>query len=390
MRVLHVIPSIAALDGGTSKVVLDTCKALRASGVAVEIATTNTDEDSDFVIPKEGPALIGDVPVYFFARRNRWRYKFSWGITTWLSQNVGKYDLLHIHAVFSYSTAVAARYARKYDVPYIMVPHGMLAPWPIRKNRLIKQVYLKGIEKKNMERAAAVHFGAEDEFRTSLLIGRSNFVSPYVVDFIPAANGSSRSKTGSKLRILYLSRLDPKKGIDLLFGAVCRLASERKDFELVVAGSGEPEYEQQVKAMIEKMGLSAVTRLVGFVEGAEKASLFKSADLFVLSSYDENFGIAVAEAMAAGLPVLVTDRVNIHEQIREGGAGLVVSATVDSVYAGIRKMLDDSELRLSMGRRGSQLVINKFSPAAMTRNTLEIYRDIIHNSRESKCWVSAS
>jgi glycosyltransferase involved in cell wall biosynthesis len=88
--------------------------------------------------------------------------------------------------------------------------------------------------------------------------------------------------------------------------------------------------------------------------------------------------------------VIVTDRVNIHQEIQQGGAGLVVSPTVDSVCAAIRTMLDDPELRVSMGRRGSQLVKNRFSPAAMTRDMLEVYRDVIHNSRESKCWVTST
>jgi glycosyltransferase involved in cell wall biosynthesis len=212
---------------------------------------------------------------------------------------------------------------------------------------------------------------------------------PYVINLASVEKGSPGSETKSKLRILYLSRLDPKKGIDLLLRALSKLAGEARAFELVVAGSGDPAYQEQVKAMIGDMRLSAITKLVGFVDGAEKGSLLKSADLFVLSSYHENFGIAVAEAMAASLPVIVTDRVNIHEEIQKGGAGLVVSPTVDSVCAAIRKMLDDPELRVSMGKRGSQLVANKFSPVTITQDTLQVYQDVIQNSRRSKCWVAA-
>jgi glycosyltransferase involved in cell wall biosynthesis len=333
---------------------------------------------------------IDSVPVYVFRRQGSWRYKISWDLSRWLERNVRNYDLLHIHAVFSFSTAAAACYARRHRVPYIMLPHGMLGQWPVRKNRLIKTIYLKGVEQNNIENAAAVHFTAQDEFRTSLLRGRSNFVLPYVINLVPVAERDPPLESKSKLRILYLSRLDPKKGIDLLLGAVSKLAGEARAFELVVAGSGDPAYQEQVKAMIGNMHLSEITKLVGFVDGAEKESLLKSADMFVLSSYDENFGIAVAEAMAASLPVIVTDRVNIHEEIQKGGAGLVVLPTIDAVCTAIRKMLDDPELRVSMGQRGSQLVANKFAPVTITQDTLQVYQDVIHNSRRSRCWVTAS
>ena len=214
MRVLHVIPSIAPCYGGPSRLVLDTCEALRNAGVDAEVATTNADESADLPIPDELPAMVQGVPVYFFARQNRWRYKFSWNLTNWLKRNVGQYDLLHIHALFSYSTAAAAFYARKFKVPYIMLPHGMLGPWPIRNRRLLKSIYLNAVEKKNLARAAAVHFTAEDELRTSVVAGRANFVLPYIVNLGTHAGARLSSKSDARVRILYMSRLDPKKGIE--------------------------------------------------------------------------------------------------------------------------------------------------------------------------------
>src|SRR6266550_2170714 len=143
LKVLHVIPAVAACYGGPSRVVLHTCKTLRNEGVEAEIATTNADGNFNLPIPKDSPTLVDGVPVYFFERQRPWDYKFSWNLTKWLKRNVPNYDLLHIHAVFSYSTAAAAFYARKHGIPYIMLPHGMLAPWPLRQNWVLKQVYLR-------------------------------------------------------------------------------------------------------------------------------------------------------------------------------------------------------------------------------------------------------
>jgi glycosyltransferase involved in cell wall biosynthesis len=389
MKVLHVIPAIAACYGGPSKVVIDTCRALRDAGIDADIATTNADENGDLRIPVDVPALVDGVPVYFFPRQNRWRYKPSWGLTRWLRDNVTRYDLLHIHALFSYSTVVAARYARKYNVPYIMLPHGTLSAWPLRKNLMAKKIYLTVIEKKNLKRAAAVHFTAEDELLTSVAVGRSNFVLPYVVDLAVSGNACVAGRA-SQPRILFLSRIDPKKGLDLLIDALGKLREAGEEFEFVIAGSGDQAYERQVESMIADKNLSSVTKFAGFVEGNSKSSLLKSADIFVLPSYGENFGIAVTEAMAAGLPVIVSDRVNIHDHIRAAQAGVVVAPETQPLQRALWTLLHDSRLRQEMGENGARLVSDKFAASAIAAETLLVYRDIIHNSRFSTSWRSAA
>ncbi len=386
MRVLHVIPAIAMSYGGPSKAAIDTCRALRSAGVEAEIATTNADQDEDIGIPPEVPANVAGVPVYFFSRQMKWSYKPSWGLTRWLSQNIARYDLLHAHALFSYSTAAAAMLADKHRVPYIISVHGMLGPWPLEKKRHLKRVYLTLIEKRNLERAAGVHFTADAELRSSAAMGRANFVLPYVIELPTLYSGERPSSGGSKLRILFLSRFDPKKGIDLLAKALGRLIDEGTDFELIMAGRGEPRYEEEVKAMLTAAGVLPSTTFVGFVQGEEKARLIASADLFVLPSYDENFGIAITEVMANGVPVVITDRINIHEEIKSAGAGLVISPTVEALHRALREMIQNQSLRSEMGRRGRELVENKFSLANTTRETINVYRDIVGNSRESCAW----
>ncbi|HMH44889.1 MAG TPA: glycosyltransferase [Pyrinomonadaceae bacterium] len=390
MRVLHVIPAIADCYGGPSKVVFDTCKALRDEGVDAEIATTNASEGGNLPMPASLPTILEDVPVYVFERRPEWRYKVSRDLTTWLNQNVGNYDLLHIHALFSYSTAAAAYCARRHHVPYIMLPHGMLAPWPIQNKRLRKSIYLKAVEKNNISRAAAVHFTTEDELRTSVLTGRANFVLPYIISLATSVDGTVSSKPDSRPQILYLSRLDPKKGIEILIQALAILIEDGQEFNFVIAGSGDPSYEKEVKAMVSANDrLASVTQFVGFVRGPEKAALIQSSDVFVLPSHDENFGIAVAEAMAAGLAVIVSDKVNIHEDIQKNGAGLVVSPVAECLGAAILELLRKPELRADIARKGRQLVRTRFSPAAITRETLQVYRDVIQNSRKSTSWRTA-
>jgi glycosyltransferase involved in cell wall biosynthesis len=386
MKVLHVIPAIASCYGGPSKVVLDTCRALRSEGIDAEIATTNADGEGNITIPGEAPAIVDGVPVFYFERQYGWRYKFSWDLTKWLKANVTTYDLLHLHAVFSYSTSAAAFYARKYAVPYILLPHGMLAPWPVRKNWLLKKIYLKAIEQRNLERAAAVHFTAEEELQMSVVRGTSNFVLPCIVDFNMNQSGVRSVANSSRLQILFLSRIDPKKGIDILIDALRILAHEGREFDLVLAGSGDQKYEERVKTMIESAGLSPKTTIAGFVEGAEKANLLEHSDIFVLPSHHENFGIAVVEAMAAGIPVVISDRVNIHNEIREAKAGVVIPATVDDLTSALRRLMDSPALRKQIGGNGRQLVEERYSSIETVKELKQVYSDIDLGTCSSTAW----
>jgi glycosyltransferase involved in cell wall biosynthesis len=370
-------------------VVLDTCKALRAEGVEAEIATTNANGGLNDPIPQTEPATVEGVPVYFFERQYPWRYKFSWGLTKWLKTNVDNYDLLHLHAVFSYSTTVAAFYARKNSIPYIVLPHGMLAPWPVRQNWLLKKIYLRAIEQRNLERAAAVQFTADEEQQMSVTGGSSNFVLPCIVDFDMSDDRSQTTSNATRLHILFLSRIDPKKGIDVLIHALSQLAQAGREFDFTLAGSGDQKYEDRIRAMIKSAGLSHCTTFTGFVEGTAKAKLFRAADIFVLPSHGENFGIAVVEAMAFGLPVIVSDRVNIHNEIERAQAGLIVSPAAAELGVAIRTLADNPSLRREMGKQGRELVASSFSGASTARETLKIYRDIIHKSRESSAWKTS-
>ena len=140
--------------------------------------------------------------------------------------------------------------------------------------------------------------------------------------------------------------------------------------------------------MIHDAGLSARTKMTGFVEGLAKADLFETSDIFVLPSHQENFGIAVVEAMTFGVPVIVSNNIDIHDEIAKARAGLIVSTAVEDLCAAIRKLANDPLLRFEMSERAKDLVQRKFCGAVNALETLRVYRDIIQNSRESSAWKS--
>jgi glycosyltransferase involved in cell wall biosynthesis len=191
--------------------------------------------------------------------------------------------------------------------------------------------------------------------------------------------------------VLFLSRLDPKKGLDILIPALAKLAQRRDDFTLVLAGSGDEAYTSQVQHLVTAYGLHNRTIFPGFVQGEEKWQLLREADVFVLPSYQENFGIAVVEALTAGLPVIISHRVNICREIVEAGAGLVTDLVPETLASTIDQLLSHPSLRQEMGQKGRQLASARFSWDASVSEMQRVYaiirenhsRNLHHDSQES-------
>jgi glycosyltransferase involved in cell wall biosynthesis len=176
--------------------------------------------------------------------------------------------------------------------------------------------------------------------------------------------------------VLFLSRLDPIKGLDLLLPAFAKLRRQVPNVSLVVAGTGETEFVNGLKAKAESLGIAADVLWPGFLEGIEKQSALTDADLFVLPSYSENFGIAALEAMAAGLPVIVSDHVAIHREISQARAGMTVACDVNQITDALARLLSDSTLRRSMAEDGRCLVRQKYSSDAVARMLIGVYDQV--------------
>jgi glycosyltransferase involved in cell wall biosynthesis len=157
--------------------------------------------------------------------------------------------------------------------------------------------------------------------------------------------------------ILFLGRIHPKKGLDLLIPALARLGKEAR---LVIAGPDQQGYRTVVEGMIRREGVGDRVIFTGMLHGMERVAALRDADLFVLPSYQENFGIAVAEALAAGTPVVISDQVNIHREIAAAGVGQVVETNVAPLAAAIEAWLGDEKRRRSAGERGRDFVRERY------------------------------
>jgi glycosyltransferase involved in cell wall biosynthesis len=185
-----------------------------------------------------------------------------------------------------------------------------------------------------------------------------------------------RVRGDQSLRLLFLSRLHPKKGIPLLFEGLARARADGVRAELAIAGDGSTAYKEELLALVERLGLRGVVRFLGYLEGESKRAAFASADVYVLPSHQENFGIAVAEALAAGLPVIVTDKVGIAADVREAGAGLVVPVDVAAIAAAVSRLARDPDERRTMSTRAFNLARERYSWERAAREFAELYSGI--------------
>ena len=367
-------------------------RALRAEGVDAEIATTNDNGDQVLAVPLDKLTTHADAPVRFFARfspplRPVREFAYSRGLSRWLAEAVTGYDLLHVHAVFSYASTRAMKLARERRIPYLNRPLGQLCVWSLRQRALKKRVYLALAERANLRGAAALHFTTTQEQTEAevLRLGTHGFVAPHGIELaarVPDARVRLRERLGvppeSKV-VLFLSRLHPKKGLEVLIPALARVTDPQLIFAL--AGTAEsPAFDAEVERWLAEAGLAARTRRAGFASGEWKQTLLQGADVFALTSHSENFGIAVVEAMAAGLPVVVTPGVALAEEVARFDTGLVPAQNSASVAAAVAELLAEAPRREALGRNGQRLVHERYTWPAAARRIAGEYRMILDRS----------
>ncbi len=384
MKILHVIPSVAQVRGGPSQAVLEMVKALNAQSLDTEIVATNDNGPTLLDVPLNQLTEFRQVPVRFFGRfspkvHGVREFAFSHSLTSWLVKYARQYDLLHIHAIFSYPSTVAMAIARRQNIPYIVRPLGQLCEWSLQQSARKKQIYLNVIERANLKGAKSLHFTAQQEQdeAKALQLNPSSFILPHGLN-PPNLSPDARQALRQHLNLppdepilLFLSRLHPKKGLDTLIPALGQLRHHR--FTFVLAGTGDAEYTTRLQTLLHTHGLSDRTHWTGFVEGDQKDKLLQGADLFVLTSHSENFGIAVLEALAAGLPTLVTPGVALAPMIEQHQLGYVAALEETAIAQTLEQYFAHPGEAKAMGDRARQVVLQDYTWPSIAAQLSEIY-----------------
>ena len=379
-----MIPSAAPVDGGPNLAVRAIGRGLARRGVDVTVATTNAAGDGSLDVPLDTPVIDDGVVYRYFARTVPGSWKFSWPMTRWLWANAAAYDVVHVHALFSYATIPGCRAAAHAPVPYVLRPLGTLSEWSLDRRRWKKRPYYALLERSHLEMASAIHVTSDAEAQDVARLGYSTRtrVIPLGVDVQDRPRARERPASAhDPLRLLFLSRLHEKKNVPLLLRAMASLADSPRPVLLTVAGDGEPRYREELIALSEHLGLADRVRFVGHVDGEAKRAALEDADCFVLPSAHENFGLAVAEALASGLPAIVSPGVALAHEVSEAGAGLVADATESAVASGIRWAADHPAALVEMGERAWQLARRDLSWDRTCERLVALYADLTSASR---------
>jgi glycosyltransferase involved in cell wall biosynthesis len=375
LRVLHVVRGLANSSGTTHIVVpLSEEQARQGAKVAVMYVEkpphASLEPDAGLVqthcfgqtLPLRNPGVSLD-----FARA--------------IDQRIREFDVLHVHAVWNFPTWWSMRAASRAGVPYMVAPQGSFEPWALGQNRWGKELYGRLTETPLLRRAAwlqALTPAEAAQFRQrgleTPIVTIPNGIDPRRFDRRPAQSLARRIglEDGAKT-LLFLSRLHPKKGLDVLVEAFAAVAAAHPEVILVVAGHDAGiGYAETLRASITRKRLESRCRLLGEVSGEDKVDILLGADVFVLPSRSEGLPVAVVEAMGAGLPVVITPGCNLPE-VAEEGAGLIVSLDAASLARGLNEAFADPVRSRGMGERGRDLVRRRFTWEVIARQLLETY-----------------
>jgi glycosyltransferase involved in cell wall biosynthesis len=393
VKVLHVIPSVAPRYGGPSKAIFEMCNALQEKGVELLVATTNADGESRLDVELGAPLRYQDVPTIFFSRQWSEAFKYSQPLSHWLNENVKHFDVVHIHAVFSHACLSAARASRKHHVPYIIRPLGTLDPWSLRQKSFRKRLMWQLAARRAMHDAAAIHYTTVEEQQ---LAERSLGLNHGVVIPLGIETGKLQDRAVEEIfprrfssidknpYILFLSRLHPKKNLELLLEVFLRLVKqpEFEAWRLVIAGDGEAEYVNSLRKVVREREGNNHVLFTGWLDGEEKISALQNAALLALTSSQENFGLCVAEALACGVPAVISQQVNLAPDIERTGSGWVTDLEPDSLSHVLTEALSNDDERKRRGNRGRDFVAHQFSWPNLVDDLIVLYHSISNGSFE--------
>jgi len=343
MRHLHFTQSLEPLQGGgLGRAALDLHLQLLQGGFASRLISTRSTQ-FDITWPETQQYVRQGPPMLYFAR----------GLRSASVKWVAQADVIHGHGFYVYPNWAIGNLAHHQRKPLVYHPHGMFDPWILRRSRWKKRPIHFLFENRNMRECRlwrALTNKEADQIRglgfKAPIVVAPNGVRLEEYDVILPEGASSQLLLPARARnrrcLVFMARLHPKKGLDLLLPAWSRLTQRYSDWELLIAGPDEGGYLATVKSMIQKLGLESSTTLTGAVSGDVKLELLRMADLFILPSYSEGFPVSVLEAMACRVPVIATVESNMPELETEGG-GWLCHADIDSVQHALNRALECSE-----------------------------------------------
>ncbi|MFO0944575.1 MAG: glycosyltransferase [Planctomycetota bacterium] len=370
MRVTYLTPYISRTGGGVSNSVQRVAQSVAELDGTVEVFA--------FDDPFASQDLSNWKPLVPRVFPRQALKKFGWApeLERALRGFEGKETIVHQHGIWTYISIVCHRWGRRTRQPTIISPHGMLDPWALANSRWKKQLALFAYERKNLFQCSCIHAMSESEMESIRSFGLNGAMAfiPNGVDIPPEKVVPKPPHKDQRRVLLFLGRMHPKKGLIPLLDAWHKLGKGVADWHLVMAGPDEIGHVAQVQKHVKNLGLENSVSYIGPQYGEAKDACLRHADAFVLSSFSEGFPIAILEAMAYGLPVLMSPQCNFPEAMRANVA-LCADMDVPSIASGLRELLGmTDEQRKDLGARSREFVAKNYTWESVGRQMMDVYR----------------
>lgn len=381
MNILQVIPYFAFTRGGDVNVCYNICKEFARKGHDVTVLTTTFDynkEDTDSIVN------LSMVPIEY--KFNLALFIYSPKIKEWLDKNIRNYDIIHLHELRSYQNNVVIKYAKKYNIPYILQPHAS-TPKHVNKS-IIKNVYDIFYGNRIMQNATTTIAVSEEEAYYDKLMKAKDVQVVYngmnieSFDNLPEKGSFKEKNEINSPYILYFGRLDKLKGIEYIIEAFSELPEEYDDYKLVISGKIN-EYKKELDKLITSKNLTDKVIFTGFVDEEDKISVFHDAELFVNPvKYMGGVSITVFESILSDTPVIVTPESG--EVIAKIDAGSIVEyGDVKSLKDAIIQSLNDMEMTKKQIANGQKYIRENLDWKTVSDKILKIYDDAIRGSDDN-------
>ncbi len=393
MKILHIASSYwpAFEFGGPIQSVHLLNKFLVKQGIEITVFTTNAGLKNKKNLLFGRHNLEG-VEVVYFPYTGAKNFNYSPELKKALKKEIENFDLVHITGVWNYPIFAAASCAKRHKKPYIISPRGTLYEETFFGGSILskvkKSIYWPLVAKKIIENSESLHFTTQDEAEKTiefLNLKNNYFIVPNGLDLgqflkdLPQ-KGYFKSKylpLGNDY-ILILGRLNWKKGFDILVPAFAEVLKEYPDLYLAIVGPDEKNYQKIIKKLIQKNNIKDRVIFTGLLKGKEKLGAYLDARAFVLPSYSENFGMVVLEAMACGLPTIISNKVGIYKEVEKHQAGLIAKANPKSISWALLNVLKNPNLAGSLSENGKNLVKQVYDIKEVAKNMAREYDKIVN------------
>lgn len=379
MKILHVVPSYkpAFLYGGPVESVSRLCEALQAAGHSVTVFTTTANGKEELAVNPNKEQIVDGIRVTYFARITKDPTHISPRLWWALYKHCHQYDVVHIHSWWNILVIVASMICHWRRARVVISPRGMLSEYIMTTSHGVLKKWIHALVGKPALRKATFHATSDLEYTECLNVipGWQGFMLPNILQ-LP---GQQQQKTKNDVfTMLYLSRIHPKKGLELLFEAMSHLQT---DVRLRIAGKGDEQYIQELKNVASRLNISSRVDWIGWKDRSQKFTELVNADAFVLTSFNENFANVVIESLSVGTPVIISNKVGLSDYVIKNKLGWVTDLHVQSITEAINEAVTDETKRHLINQNARTTILHNFSEPVVIQQYIDEYRSVTGKSR---------